>query len=657
MTEGVDVIVITLLGYYMFSLLFLSFVGFWAARLLLPRGMRRHAALIAPLLGYCIVAIASSFLSSTVMNMTEATYLIVVAAGVFNLLAIYKAGWPKLPDRKNEQWPVALVALGAYAVGVLPLVHAGSTAFVGQQWDLELYLPIVEYLKRYVIGDALVAPNNPLLAAMNTAPFRGGSGWGFSYSQAAVDVLLGWMSYESFRPALQFVVALSIPSVYVFARNTLHGSHKVALTATVLWSMNGLTSWVAASGLAGHAISFATIPLALSLTASALTSLRGGAVVAAAISVAGMLLSYYTGALLVYVVGVAAICLPPFFSSPRRLPRRAMALGAIVCLVAGVGLVGHMRFLEVATVYRLHGFSAGWGVARYVPLGEALGLVPDGFLLARTSPSPFLGPTLLQLLDVLTFLMTQAAIILCLLATFVKGWYRVRFLHLWFSFVLLAFYMRFAMSYPYGYFKVLSLTAFLLPIGLAHGAWWLWDKEAPVDTFRPLLTQTSGRVFRLWKGLPLGRIAVTAAGFLFVALLSLNMFLTVRFFWKGADPVRPGVWELAALHRYLPPGQPVRIAGNGDFTPQENAMLAYFLIDNPIVGAVTTAYGSLVAEPGDSQPRYLIAPAVSRGIPPTDQPLRLLWSNRLVALYEVDVAAVTSPPWETSAPSTTPTTT
>ena len=618
--------VINLLVFYAAAWLLLAYCGFWAARLLLPKPLCAAVVVSAPLAGYGVLVIGASALNSTVATMPQTTVAVLTAATLLNLLAVARTGRPRLPGLRAPATLAALLGAGAFALGSIPLVLAGSTAFVGQQWDLELYLPIAEYLKRFPIGGALAAPDNPLIAGMNTAPFRGGSGWGFSYFQAAVDSLLGWMSYQSLRPALQFWVALSVGAVYLFARHTLRVRPAVAVMAAGAWSLNGLTAWVSASGLAGHAVSFATIPFAVTLSVAAFQAPRASVVLAAALAVAGMLLSYYTGALPLYAALVVCLGIPLALRRDGRTKRRIVALAGGVGAVGLLALVGHARFWEVLPLYASDGFSSGWGSGRYVPLAEVLGLVPDSLVAAQTRPAAMFGTAGVAALDGLALLLTGLAVAGCVAAPFTAVWRRDRYLLACLALAAMALAMRYLMDYPYGYFKLLSLGGFLFPIGLAQVAWVLWRRRPAAAGRAPVADRVT------WR-----RAAVGVAATGFVGLWSLNLFMGMSFFANDPRAVRSAVWELAALRDHVPPGSPVRVVGNGALSPQENAMLAYFLMDNPMVGAIRTAYGSLARSPGVPGPEYLVMPLARDGAQPPGV-REVLWANSLVTLYRMDPA-------------------
>ena len=577
----------------------LTFLGFGPARLLLPPRHERLTLVASPLLGFCVAAIGASWLTSTVLPMTAATPVILLAGLLLNAAAVWRRGWPGL--RAQEGRGVALVTIAAYSAAGIPLVVAGTQAFLGNQWDLELYLPIAEYLKRTAIGAALSGPDNPLLAGMNNPAFRGGSGWGFSYVEAMFGVVLDRMSYATFRPMLHFCYALGAPAVYLTARMVFAAGPRTATLAAALWALNGFNLWLAASGLAGHAAAFFLIPLAatFALLAVETTSYRSAAL--AAIAISGMLLTYYTGALLVWGALTLAVGVPLMLRTRHwaALLRTGLATGGLVLALA---FVGHLRFLEVLPVYQDAGFTKGWNVVRFIPLAQIFGLAPDAVVANQGGPRAALGATLPVVLDVAAGVGALLCLGALLVAAVTGGWRRSRFIQTGVAFALLLVAMRFVLQYPYGYFKVVSLGSFVGSVAFAHVAVTLWQRPQRVARALRL-------VRRVWRGGPAGRRSGAppqlpaplrwgaAAGFaLLVALMALNTVFSVQFFWPDRD-VRPrAVWELAGMKAALPAGATVNVPPMQGVNRQDAALVAYFLLDNPITGQVQTAYG-LLAHP------------------------------------------------------------
>ena len=633
-----------LLFYFALSLGLLSYLGYGPARLLLPEQHRRWRLLLVPLLGLCATVVLSSFLNY-LLPMTQVTWLILAAATVLNAALIWRSRSLGL-DRPTRTDGVVLALMAvAYLLGVLPLIHDGTTAFLGLQWDLELYLPLTEYLKRYPMGLPLTAFPNPLLDAINSAPVRGGSGWGFSYLDAFLGTVVGHASFETFRPTLHLVFALSVPAVYLFCRGGLAMGAGAALLAAALTATNGLNLWIASMGLAGHAVTFSALPLAFTATLWALRDGTRRSVLLAGLCAATLLLSFYTGAVVLYALGVGGAGLAMLVRSTQRRATIVTGLGIAAATLA-FGAAGHLRFLELLPLYFQHGFSGGWQVNQFSPLSQGLGLTPYELVVQRLGSSTawdWLSPNIINLVAIM---LTLGAAAFTAAALRRGNWDRTAFIALLLVFAAFGLYLRYVSPYPYGYFKLVSLGAFLLAAGLAQGIATLWAWSSAQHVPRPgpgagLGSAAADKASLLLPRLAQTRLATAARGgmllygLLFLALLSHNSLLSVRFFWQpDPDELPRATWELHALQSIVPAGAPVLLSSRSSFEPRFAGMVAYFLIDSPITGDAKTAYGQAESDRPDMDYEYLVLQASERadvrGLSPED----LVWQNDLVALYQ-----------------------
>ena len=85
---------------------------------------------------------------------------------------------------------------------------------------------------------------------------------------------------------------------------------------------NGLNLWIVSVGLAGHAVTLVTLPLALAATLAALQERTPQAALLAGLIVAAMLLSFYSGALPLYGSAVAGLGLVHLLRGPHRIEVR-----------------------------------------------------------------------------------------------------------------------------------------------------------------------------------------------------------------------------------------------------------------------------------------------------------------------------------------------
>ena len=624
----------------------LCLLGYTPARLLLRDDLARWRLPFLPLLGLCVVVISSSFLNY-VLPMRPITWLLIVAALIINAAIILRTRTLGLTRPARTEIGVLVCMIVAFGLGVAPLIHADTTTFLGLQWDLEFYLPLSEYLKRYPMGGPLVTYPSPLLEGVNSVPVRGGSGWGFSYFDAFVGTALGWDSYLTFRPTLQFLFALAVPAVYVFCRGALNMTAMPALLAAALSSVNGLNLWIASIGLGGHVVTFSTLPLALTTTIWAVRQPRRSTSLLAGVVVATLLLSFYTGAVATYALSMGLWGVVYLIRSTHRVAVIQSALAVIVAVLA-FGAIAHLRFLELLPLYAQFGFSGGWQVTDFSPISQALGLSPFALITERIGE---LTPAGLEP-DIAGWwarVLGWGGIALCLLAIWKGKWDRSTLVPVAIVFIVFALYMRYVNPYPYGHFKLLSLGAFLLLAALAQGMATLWEltsrptalRAGPGAALESDITPMAARSNTLPRFLSLERSgtmlrrALVLYVTLFLPLLAFNTALSLRYFWEPDPSELPhSVWELRALHDHVPPATPVLMSTRSGFDPRLAAMAAYFLMDNPIVGDVKTAYGQAKNTRPDEAYQYVLLQAGeradARGLSTDD----LVWRNDVVALYK-----------------------
>src|SRR5207244_730161 len=128
-----------------------------------------------------------------------------------------------------------------------------------------------------------------------------------------------------------------------------------------------------------------------------------------------------------------------------------------------LGLVAHWRILEVIPLYLSQGFSRGPLPFRDVSLSEVFGLTP--FIGGGDREGGW---------DLLALLVAAAVFSPALIYGNRLTGRRGLFLPILLALAVTAVLLRFVTPYAYGYFKLLSLTAFLFPAGAAAGLATLW---------------------------------------------------------------------------------------------------------------------------------------------------------------------------------------
>ncbi len=609
----------------------LTYLGYAPARLLVPAAAQSARLLLAPVLGVCVLAIGASFLTY-LLPMPGVLAVLATTATLANLVLLRHDRWRPFPRPTRAETATLAIAFAAYAIGSLPQLHAGTLAFLGVQWDLEIYLPLSDYLKRYAMGGHLTAYPNPLLDMMNDTAVRGGSGWGFMYFDAALGTLTGWPAFETFRPSLLLAFAISVPAVYSLCRWGFRMGAGASLMAAALAGCNGLNLWIAMIGLGGHALTFALLPASVLAVLWVVREPSWRAAALCGMTAAGLLLSFYTGAAAVFAAIAAPIGAYALVRGPRRAAVLAAAAGAVGALAA-FGLVAHVRFVTLLPQYFRDGFSEGWKVTDFVSLSQALGLAPFALVQQHLGNQPYVPGIPLEVIAPVTTAISLVVVALLVVAALRPGWERWPWLAGLAGLALFAIVLRWAAPYPYGYFKVFSLGGFLVCAGIGQGAAVLaglrwrpagWPASLPAP-----------------RRLALGGLALTAL--VAAPLAAANTTQSLRYYWDtDPDELPRTVWELQTLRSVLPAGAPVYVTGRSGFDPRLGAMVGYFLLDNPVVGSLKSAYGKVQSARPDEPYQYLLFQNGERpeesGLGPQD----VVWRNDLVTLYRRPSAWVTA---------------
>src|SRR5205814_1285447 len=147
----------------------------------------------------------------------------------------------------------------------------------GPNWDVEIYLPMAEYLKSFATGFSLSsaaglpfpANPNPLLWRVNFFDPRW-SGLAFPQLHAATGVLTGEEAHRGLVGLLALMHALSIPPAYLLLRGAFGLPARPSLAAAALLAVNPAALYVVFWSFGGQASSLPLLPLLLAATAIAI---------------------------------------------------------------------------------------------------------------------------------------------------------------------------------------------------------------------------------------------------------------------------------------------------------------------------------------------------------------------------------------------------
>lgn len=576
------------------ALAFCTYLGYGLVKLLVPRERHEHEGLFAPLLGYVFLLLVGYYSVRTVLNLRQALLLAAGLGTLLNGVALWLRRGERLHLNLRAHGEAYLLAAVAFLLGVLPLLSYGYITTIGENWDPENYLPVAEYLVRVPVKGIAAMPPSPL-RDLNAHPPRIGLTLGFSIAQGMWQQLVGWDALRSFAPTLAVLRALTVLATYLLFRRTMRMERWGAFLATGLVCLHAQLLWLAFLNFGMQVSSLPLVPLGLVLLADAVRHADLRSVVATSVAVAAIPVSYYP-ALTVFVPMAAALGLAQLLSS------RKWTSG----LLAGLGAAAGSLLLAWGTVLDYQqGFAFRYsipkttlGLTRMIAGVEILGLTPFG-VQAEAVPA-FLHA--LQLVAAWGIAgLSLLALVRCRtrwlwLATVVPGALYL----LWLRGTLagtLAFFraqgfpigaalLRRAQPYPYAFMKgAVYVAPFFMGLGV-QGLFAL-----------PLPRRRRGTV---WA-------TAAALGALLVGLVGWSCGRVIA---RYSD--RPALFdqELLQVEQSLPliePGAPVYLTNRPERAGPVTGLLAYFLRDHPLRGAVSTGYSGMSdCRPGEAFPYALL---------------------------------------------------
>jgi hypothetical protein len=617
----------------------------------LPHALAPYRRLAAPWVGYSLLVVTTQFLTNWPFALTalQSGY---VAAGIATAVNVIAAAGalrrrqaaqvdPSLPNSisyegRGEALWVALIVLGVFVLGVLPLWSYGYTTVIGENWDAEIYVGLGEYLKVYSqLGLGNAVPN-PILDTLINPPYSLRT-HGFSYFQAALGVL-PLDSLRTLAPTLALMRALSIPAAYMFFRVGMGLRTGASLMACGVLGVNAFLLWVTYNTFGMQVPALGLLPLSVCATLVALDAAGSGdpllrswaPALWAGLFLAAMAITYHP-ALTAYAAMVGPVALVMLI---RRRKRSLRVLGSLML----VGLVGALLSL-VSQLKSLDGFlkqygerTGGLGLTGFTSPGDALGFSLSFRELLPADP----GRPLLSLVSKLYDLAGWAALVagMALVALYVFGLWSRRSAApdaAWWQSALLAGAVAYALlfvrplDYPYGWFKALSFISFVL-VGAVVGALWelvFGTSPAPRSAYR------------------LG--AVVGAGLL--AMVLATTVLTVRLYW--GEPLRFSreMLEVGGVRDIISKSggdNSVYVSNSPNMQRLGmlyNGLLSYFLRDTDLYGRFLTANSGLDKERPDGVYRYSLLHADDNPAEYGMASAKLAWHNSLMSLYTLPAGA------------------
>lgn len=619
-------IALSLLLFAFISTLYLTLLGYGPVKLLLPPDWRAAEGLVAPLAGYVLLLLLGYYGLRTGLDLVGVLVVALVVGALLAGLVLWRRQGERLSLNLGELGPVWLIALLAYLIAVLPLVHYGYLTPIGENWDPENYLPVAEYLTQVPVGRIEEMPPNPL-RDLNAHPPRIGLTLGFSIAQGVLQSLPGWEARESFAPTLALLRGLTVLALYLLFRRGLRMERRPAIVATLFGGLLALGLWIALFNFGMQVAAMPLVPLALALFVMALRHPSWRPALLAAAAVAALPVSYYP-ALTVFVPVAGGLGLYELVIAKGR--GRVLLAGAgtalLAVLLAGGTIVDYgagfsFRYSQQMTTLGLFHWIAWDQILGFAPFTRS----PHQFLAAGNAlPVGAVGLVLLAIGAALwrserRWLWVAALAPALLYLGWLRGWaWPVARALQQRDLIGTALAERFR-PYPYAYMKGAVFVAPLV-LGLAVRGGEQWRRLV-----EGRLVGTRAR---------LGRIALALLLLLPAGLVLWSNGRLVARYWKGPAHFGREVLQAQEVVALLPEGAGVYLTGRPERSRPVLGLFAYLLLDHPIYGRLNTAYTGWDRRIPGEVPPYALLDADDNPYTLGFRPALRRWSGAGMALYE-----------------------
>lgn len=557
------------------ALALLFSAGYGPSLLLTPPALRRWFWLVTPLTGLAVAVVALDWLGMALPARQAAPVLLAISLALAALLHL-RGVRPPSGQHRWEQLTVAAFLTAGVGLALIPMWDRPDLLSIGPNWDVEIYLPLAEYLKLHATGFSLDNPAglpfsdhpNPLLWRVNFFDVRW-AGLGFSQLHAAAGVLAGQDAHQNFAGLLSLLFGLSVAAGFLLLRVGFELERTPALLGTALLTISTPVLHIVYWSFGQHAASLPLLPLAVTGAAIALRGPDRRAGVWAGIGAAGLMAAYLPVVPL-YGAWLAVYSCFVFSQSQGRgrvMLAAAVLVGTSLALAPWALVRAAMRGYHLLQDQGVAGLTAGPDVATFAPLGWAFGLFASpevGFAAALPANSPVEGA-----------LTAAGRLLLLSLGGYGLYWaYRRRGLALVagaLAAVGLVLALRYGLNYPYGHLKVIASAVPLLVAPLVLGAEMAWR---------------SGLAPRRRLAL---RGAVTSAGAIYLVLLGMSVSGLVA---STREQSLMAFRGLDALGRSIPAGATVFVSSNLEYQGPKTGALMYFLRHTEVYGFAATGYST-----------------------------------------------------------------
>jgi hypothetical protein len=272
--------------------------GVGLTRLTLPRRLLPYELLLAPLVGLALLAVSGFYAANAGLTMRQLLPLVLLLALLLLAVALHREWrlgerrwWPGVPPLR-ELLPLVLLLAATWLLNIAPLLTYGTLIPIGDNWDVEFYLPLADYLKDYSYLTLSQAPANPLRDLLLTERLSARA-MGATYAQAMADLLVYREAWDSWVPMLAVLRLLTLAGLYALLRGGLQVRPAGALAGVALAGLNSLLLWTTYNSFGMSTGGLALLPAALLLLLFALEEGRSRVLFGAAFLLAGLTCTYW----------------------------------------------------------------------------------------------------------------------------------------------------------------------------------------------------------------------------------------------------------------------------------------------------------------------------------------------------------------------------
>ena len=512
-------------------LVFLTFLGYGPARVLMSGPWSPYRVIGAPFVGWILAVPISYLLNATLLGMNQIFWVLVALGAIGNIAAFAWRG--RVANIRQNRLVIVAAAFGAglFLVALVPHANDSSLGLIALNVDEELYWPYAEHIK-YFPATMDGAGHSPFTDLFLAPDFQS-RGQGFVYLLSLASIVSFTPTFLAYMPLVYLLLALSVVSTYLFARVGLNLGGRTSALASGLYAINGLPLWFGGMGFGPHMVALALLPMALAALIVAINQGRTGPVLFAGFVGAVLLTSYFWAISAVFLVAATFLTVGLIALRPDRVLRLRRLLGVAVVAV-GAGSVGIFWLLRWAAprlssiTGNLDGsFGNAWGDLTFPPFQLAPGILTYHMVFDRSGVMAAVPDAIWSLLDALEGPVWLALLLMAVVAILKMRGHRLAAALLAAGFALFMFWVLQIAAYQYGHFKNLSYVSFFADTLIAAGLVTAWD--AGRIRFGGLVSGAAWR--KWWRGGVRGFAAVILVAF--VALTLRNSLHTFRWYWLG----------------------------------------------------------------------------------------------------------------------------